>query len=113
MYDKKITEETKKLLEKILNKDPNQSLEQAKSLFEDIFGQRFAKEIDKNGVLRYNSLGGSEENIQYFGILYENAPQSGIYENFSLVLFPDNKENPQELLLCYGIGTGGITDDTV
>ena len=44
-------------------------------------------------------------------MLYENAPQSGVYENFSLVVFPDNKENPEQLLLCYGIGTGGITDD--
>ena len=26
-------------------------------------------------------------------------------------MFPDNEETPEQLLLCYGIGTGGITDD--
>ncbi len=111
MFKQKHIESAKKLLESIKNKSAEQSLENAKQLFEDIFGKRFAEEIDKNGILRYNSLSGPEENIQYWGMLYENAPQSGIYENFSLVVFPDNEENPKQLLLCYGIGTGGITDD--
>lgn len=102
---------TQKLLESIKLKNDELSLRNAKQLFEVVFGKRFADEIDKNGILRYKSLLGPEENIQYFGILYENAPQSGVYENFSLVLFPDNTDNPQQLLLCYGIGTGGITDD--
>ncbi len=109
--DSKISDITKELLVEILSKNPSPSLDKAKLLFNCIFGKRFSDEIDKNGVLRYNSLSGPEENIKYFGVLYENAPQSGIYENFSLVLFPDNKETPEELLLCYGIGTGGITDD--
>ncbi len=101
----------KQLLNSIKIKSAEQSLENTKQLFEEVFGKRFADEIDKNGILRYKSLTGPEENIQYFGILYENAPQSGIYENFSLVLFPDSTESPSQLLLCYGIGTGGITED--
>jgi len=111
MYDKKIIGRTKDVLSSILEKNSGESLEKTKSLFTEIFGKRFADEIDKNGVLRYNSLSGPEENIQYWGVLYENAPQSGVYENFSLVLFSDNTEKPEQLLLCYGIGTGGITDD--
>ena len=111
MFDNKYIIRAKNLLEAIRDKEPQKSLEKAKELFEEIFGKRFAEEIDKNGILRYNSLSGPEENIQYWGVLYENAPQSGVYENFSLVLFPDNNETSEQLLLCYGIGTGGITDD--
>ena len=111
MFKQTHVELTRKLLESIKFKNDELSLKNAKQLFEVVFGKRFADEIDKNGILRYKSLLGPEENIQYFGILYENAPQSGVYENFSLVLFPDNTDNPQQLLLCYGIGTGGITDD--
>ena len=33
--------------------------------------------------------------MPYFGILYENAPTSGVYENFSLVLFPDIQSSKQ------------------
>ncbi|WP_456465253.1 McrB family protein [Desulfurobacterium sp.] len=101
----------KQLLNSITEKNIEKSLENAKQLFEEVLGKHFADEIDKNGVLRYKSLTGPAENIQYFGILYENAPQSGVYDNFSLVLFPDNTQNSSELLLCYGIGTGGITED--
>lgn len=101
----------KKVLESVQKKSIEESLKSTKKLFEEIFGKNFTEEIDKNGILRYNSLKGPEENVQYWGVLYENAPQSGVYENFSLVLFPDNTENPSQLLLCFGIGTGGITDD--
>lgn len=111
MFNANVIAGAKDLLGAIRDKNPQKSLEEAKKLFEKIFGIRFASEIDKNGILRYNSLSGPEENIQYWGILYENAPHSGVYENFSLVLFPDNRETPEQLLLCYGIGTGGITDD--
>ncbi len=111
MFKQRYIESAKKLLESIKNKNAEESLVNTKKLFEDIFGKRSAEEIDKNGILRYNSLSGPEDNIQYWGVLYENAPQSGVYENFSLVIFPDNIENPAQLLLCYGIGTGGITDD--
>ncbi len=99
------------LLNHILKKDSDSALSSAKELCELCFGKSFAREVENNGVLRHRSLTGPEDNIQYFGILYENAPLSGIYENFSLVLFPDNSDNPTQLLLCYGIGTGGITDD--
>jgi hypothetical protein len=98
-------------LRSILERKPDESLKLTKDLFNEIFAQSFVNEIDKNGILRYNSLSGPEENVQYWGLLYENAPQSGVYENFSLVIFPDNSKNPEQLLLCYGIGTGGITDD--
>jgi MoxR-like ATPase len=113
MFKQKHVELAKQLLESIKLKNAEQSLENAKQLFEEVFGKRFADEIDKNGILRYKSLSGPEENIHYWGVLYENAPQSGVYENFSLVLFPDNADNPLQLLLCFGIGTGGITDDAV
>ncbi len=111
MFKREYIESAKELLESIKTKDAEESLRNAKELFEDIFGKRFAEEIDKNGILRYKSLSGPEENIQYWGILNENAPPSGVYENFSLVLFPDNANDSTQLLLCYGIGTGGITDD--
>jgi len=111
MFKQEYVELAKQLLESIKIKNAEQSLENAKQLFEVAFGKRFADEIDKNGILRYKSLSGPEENIQYWGVLYENAPESGVYENFSLVLFPDNTDDPTQLLLCYGIGTGGITDD--
>jgi len=101
----------KNVLQSIQNKSVEESLKSTKTLFQEIFGKSFTEGIDKNGILRFNSLKGPEENVQYWGLLYENAPQSGVYENFSLVLFPDNTENPSQLLLCYGIGTGGITDD--
>ena len=111
MFDRNTIELAKDLLKTILDKDSERVLENTKTLFTEIYGKRFSDEIDKNGVLRYNSLSGPEENIQDWGVLYENAPQSGMYENFSLVLFPDNTETPEQLLMCYGIGTGGITDD--
>ncbi len=111
MFKQKYVELAKQLLESIKLKNAEQSLENAKQFLEVVFGKRFADEIDKNGILRYKSLSGPEENIQYWGVLYENAPQSGVYENFSLVLFPDNTDDTTQLLLCYGIGTGGITDD--
>jgi len=101
----------KNVLQSIRNKSVEESLKTSKTLLQEIFGKSFTEAIDKNGILRFNSLKGPEENVQYWGLLYENAPQSGVYENFSLVLFPDNTENPSQLLLCYGIGTGGITDD--
>ncbi|HBT20724.1 MAG TPA: hypothetical protein DEA47_05120 [Peptococcaceae bacterium] len=101
----------KEILEAIKNKDADNSLEATKKLFEEVFGKRFSEEIDKNGVLRYKSLTGPEDNIHYWGLLYEGATPSGVYENFSLVVFPDNTEDPTQLLLCYGIGTGGVTDD--
>jgi len=111
MFNQKYVGLAKQLLDSIRLKNAEQSLENAKILFEAVFGKRFADEIDRNGILRYKSLSGPEENIQYWGVLYENASQSGVYENFSLVLFPDNTDDPKQLLLCYGIGTGGITDD--
>ncbi len=111
MFNQKYVELAEQLLESIRLKNADQSLNNAKQLFEEVFGKRFAEEIDKNGILRYKSLSGPEDNIHYLGVLYKNATQSGVYENFSLVLFPDNKGVPGQLLLCFGIGTGGITDD--
>jgi hypothetical protein len=52
--------------------------------------------------------------VSYWGVLNENATTSGVYENFSLVVFPeagDGDEPSRQLLVCYGIGTGGITED--
>ncbi|MCX7611743.1 MAG: AAA family ATPase [Ignavibacterium sp.] len=111
MFNRDELEKTKKLLNSILQKNADASLKYAIEIFELIFGKNFSKEIDKNGVLRYRSLTGPEDNIYYFGVLYENAPLSGVYENFSLVVFPDNSNPSSQLLLCFGIGTGGITDD--
>jgi len=105
----KLIKLTKELLKSIQEKNYDNAKENAKLLFKEIYWENFAEEIDKNGILRYKSLSGPEENIPYFGILYENATLSGMYENFSLVVFPDNKK--EQLLLCYIIGTGGITDD--
>jgi len=99
------------LLGRIIEKNPEESLVKTKELLEVIFGKRFSDGIEKNGILRYKSLAGQEDNIQYWGLLYEGATASGVYENFSLVAFPDNTENPTQILLCFGIGTGGITDD--
>jgi len=109
MFTQKYVKPAKQLLESIKFKDTEQSLKNSRQLFEMVFGKRFADEIDKNGILRFNSLNSSD--VPYWGLLYENAPQSSVYENFSLVLFPDNTNDPTQLLLCYGIGTGGITDD--
>ncbi len=107
VFNVKIIESTKNLLKKILEKNSKWSLKNTKQLFKEIYGKRFADEIDKNGILRYNSLRDSDENIQYWGVLYKNAPQSGVYQNFSLVVFPDNTKNPEQLLVSYGVGTGG------
>ncbi|RLF31716.1 MAG: hypothetical protein DRN07_06615, partial [Thermoplasmata archaeon] len=102
---------TQNLLQAILDKDSQKALDESKVLLDEIFGKRFSNEVEKNGILRYNSLAGQEENIQYWGLLYEGATTSGVYENFSLVAFPDNTDNPTQILLCFGIGTGGVTDD--
>lgn len=99
------------LLQTILDKDSQKALDESKTLLDEIFGKKFSNDIEKNGILRYHSLAGQEENIQYWGLLYEGATTSGVYENFSLVAFPDNTDNPTQILLCFGIGTGGITDD--
>jgi len=101
----------KNLLQAILDKDAKNAKNESKALLGKIFGKNFTKEIENNGVLRYNSLKGQDVNIQYWGLLYEGATTSGVYENFSLVAFPDNTDNPTQVLLCFGIGTGGITDD--
>ncbi|MCX7732713.1 MAG: AAA family ATPase [candidate division WOR-3 bacterium] len=101
------------LLQAIINKDTNAALNTSKNLLGDIFGANFAKNSDANGILRFYSLlaGQSGENIPYWGLLYEGATLSGPYENFSLVAFPDNSESPTQILICFGIGTGGVTED--
>ncbi len=111
MFKPKYIELAKELMQTIHDKNADRSLEKSKKLFEGIFGKKFSEGIDQNGILRYKSLTGSDENIQYWGVLYEGATLSGVYENFSLVVFPDKSEDSSQLLLCYGIGTGGITDD--
>lgn len=111
MFDSKEIGCAQKLLQAILKKKHQDALSESKSLLGEIFGKRFSDEIENNGVLRYKSLIGQEENIQYWGLLYEGATTSGVYENFSLVAFPDNTDSPKQVLLCFGIGTGGITDD--
>jgi len=111
MFNSKEIRLAQDLLQAILDKNPQDALNKSKILFEEIFGKKFSDGVENNGILRYNSLIGQEENIQYWGILYKGAPTSGVYENFSLVAFPDNTDNPNQVLLCFGIGTGGITDD--
>ena len=97
------------VLRSVLDKNEDEVLTHVKNLFREIFGKNFSESIENNNLLRYKSLGGDKGNIPFLGFLYENAPQSGIYENFSLVLFPN--KNTSQILLAYGIGTGGITDD--
>jgi 5-methylcytosine-specific restriction protein B len=111
MFDSQDIKLAQNLLQAILSRNPQDALEKSRVLLGEIFGRRFSDGIENNGILRYRSLIGQEENIQYWGLLYEGAPASGVYENFSLVAFPDNTDNPNHLLLCFGIGTGGVTDD--
>ncbi len=99
------------LIQSILDKNPDEALINSKNLLEELFGKKFSDNIESNGILRYNSLKGSEDSIKYWGLLYDGASSSGVYENFSLVTFPDNQDPSEKVLLCFGIGTGGITDD--
>lgn len=113
MYDKETIKIATMLLEAIRKADPDRSFNVCTALFDLIFGKRFSDELKSNGILRYNSLAGGEDNIKYFGILYEGAAKSGPYENFSLVAFPfpEAQKSTNQLLLSFGIGTAGVTDD--
>lgn len=88
MFENKEINLTLELLNNIINREPQDALISSKNLLEKIFGKKFSENIEINGLLRYNSLAGQEDNIHYWGLLYEGATTSGIYENFSLVAFP-------------------------
>lgn len=111
MFESKAIRLAEELIQAILEKNPDEALKCSKNLLNEIFGKKFCNEIDHNGILRYNSLKGPRDSIKYWGLLYEGASKSGVYENFSLVAFPDNQDQSEKILLCFGIGTGGITDD--
>lgn len=75
MFEQEEIELTIELLNHILNRNSDGAFTSAKKLFELFFGKNFAREVENNGVLRHKSLTGPEDNIHYFGILYENAPR--------------------------------------
>ncbi len=104
------------LFESVVACEAEKALDASKQLLDQVFARRsFAEgDIGKSGLLRYNSLKLGEENIPYWGLLSEGATTSQAYEGFSLVLFPgpvDNDSRPRELLVCFGIGTGGVTTE--
>jgi len=113
MFTQKDQKKALKLLTSIQDCNADNALKNSEELLNDVFGTKFTEGIGKNGVLRYNSLSGSDESVKYWGLLYEGATTGGPYENFSLVVFPYNTEQGKSdhLLLSFGIGTGGITDD--
>lgn len=101
------------LLKSIKDCEVENSLNKSKELLQEIFGSTFVKDIDSNGMLRYKSLTGADESVKYWGLLYDGAATSGPYENFSLVIMPFNtqEKTSNQLLISFGIGTGGVTDD--
>ena len=111
MFENKAINFAEALIQAILEKNSDEALKISKNLSNELFGKRFRDSIESNGILRYNSLKGPEDSIKYWGLLYEEASLSGVYENFSLVVFPDNENASQKALLSFGIGTGGITED--
>ncbi|MEO0079970.1 MAG: AAA family ATPase [candidate division WOR-3 bacterium] len=112
MFKKGQIDSAKKLLSFIAARNHEEMVKASLELLREMFGQSVAENAENNGLLRHQSILRAKDHVSYWGILAQNAPLSGTYENFSLVVFPEEKDEPsQQLLLCFGIGTGGITDD--
>lgn len=88
-------------------KDKNQDSSKEKT--EKVLSQLLDNRVSSGYVIRYKSL--NDPDIPFWGLLREGAPESGIFYDLSLTLFPSNDKNSDQLLLCFGVGTGGINED--
>lgn len=96
----------------------------AKELFEKIykqakeFGLRAKNEHKEiinaggNAIIRNNlSKNSFNENEAYFGFISSKEDTSGIYSDFSLVIFPDNFDNVRYCVVALGVGSAGFKND--
>lgn len=91
-----VRNEWKEILEKFLNKGRNPD----KKVF---------SKLEDGYVARTNSL---NADIPYTGVIQREAPKSGTYGGMSVVMFPSTgDEKDKEIMLCFGIGTNGLSPD--
>lgn len=47
----------------------------------------------------------------YFGFISEDEETTGLYSDFSFVIFPDDMNNVQTCIVCLGVGSAGFKND--
>jgi 5-methylcytosine-specific restriction protein B len=74
------------------------------------FGAKIDNEFNKPFIERnYTSQDGLNDNGAYFGFIHPEEEVSGPFHDFSLTIFPNDKNKPW--LLCLGIGSNGFKND--
>lgn len=86
-------------------KEGKEGIETIKDLFPKIVSDVFQRIDIKEGGFRLESL---NADTPYVGLINKDNPASGSYGGMSLVFFPNGEG---ELLVCFGIGTAGISPD--
>jgi 5-methylcytosine-specific restriction protein B len=65
-----------------------------------------------NAIIRNNLVPESfDDGKAYFGFISEDEETTGLYSDFSFVIFPDDKNNVQTCIVCLGIGSTGFKND--
>jgi len=95
--------EIKELI-KVLEKG-KEEIDRIRELFPKIISNAFQRVDIKEGGFRVESL---NADTPYVGLINKDNPASGSYGGMSLVFFPNGEG---ELLVCFGIGTAGISPD--
>ena len=103
MTAQQINDTAKELIEAL--KQGKEGIDKIKEIFPELVSEAFQRvEIGESGF-RVESL---NADTPYVGLINKDNPTSGSYGGMSLVFFP-NEEG--ELLVCFGIGTAGISPD--
>lgn len=98
-----LEQEIKELI--IALKKGKEAINKIKELFPKVVSDSFQRVDINKGGFRVESL---NADTPYVGLINKDNPASGSYGGMSLVFFP-NEEG--ELLVCFGIGTAGISPD--
>lgn len=65
-----------------------------------------------NAIIRNNLLDEAfNDGKAYFGFISEDEETTGLYSDFSFVIFPDDKNNVQTCIVCLGVGSAGFKND--
>lgn len=64
--------------------------EQTKDAIDNIFGERYHKNSPQSKRVR---IQGSDEKVQFAGLVHQESPDSGVYGGTSLIWFPVTEDN--------------------
>lgn len=103
MTVQEVRDNTKKLIAAL--KQGKEEIDTIKEIFPKIISDAFQRVDINEGGFRVESLNAE---IPYVGLISKDNPASGSYGGMSLVFFPTEEG---ELLVCFGIGTAGISPD--